>query len=188
MNDIMLDIETLGTSPGYIVTSFCAIPFHLEGGTSSKNFYQSISIRSSLKAGLKIDPDTMIWWMRQSQEARDNFAGLNHCGKDLKETLLAFSEFLAQFETELTLWGNGNRFDCGILEGAYNALSLSAPWKTKLERDMRTYIMDYEYVYKPSDIRGTIHDPMKDCEYQIDVLQEVYRLKHPKFYQIKKSK
>ena len=181
MNDIMLDIETLGTSPGYIVTSFCAVPFHLEEDKPGPyDFYQSISISSSLKNGLKIDPSTMMWWMRQSDKVRDHFAALDHSGQDLKEVLLKFAAFLTHYPPNPTLWGNGNRFDCGILEGCYKAIGLSSPWTTKLERDMRTYIMGYEHLYEPSANRETIHDPRKDCLYQIEVLQKVYKLKHPK--------
>lgn len=181
MNDIMLDIETLGTTPGHIVTSFCAIPFSLEGSyNSSDEFYQSISIKSSLKAGLKIDPFTIMWWMRQNDDSRANFEALDHSGSDLKEVLLQFANWLIVYP-KATFWGNGNRFDCGILEGAYQSLGLSAPWITKNERDMRTYIMGYEEHYESSATRkDAVHDPRKDCLYQIAVLQKVYNLKNNK--------
>jgi hypothetical protein len=178
MNDIMLDIETLGTSPGYIVTSFCAVNFQLETDFVNLDyFYQSISIKSSLKYGLKIDPETMKWWMRQDEETINKFLALDHSGDDLKRILEEFTVWLINFPNP-TLWGNGNRFDCGILEGAFKAVGYSAPWTTKNERDMRTYIMHNEHVYEPSSNRGTTHDPYEDCLYQIKVLQKVYKLKH----------
>lgn len=196
MNDIMLDIETLGTTPGHIVTSFCAVKFDLEKAFDEKNnfeitgrdssgfpnhvqhheFYQSISIQSSLKAGLKIDPSTLMWWMTQSDDARQNFMALDHSGSDLTEVLKQFATWLSYYPKP-TLWGNGNRFDCGILEAAYTAVGWNAPWITKRERDMCTYIMGYEHLYTSSADRDTIHDPRKDCIYQIQVLQRVYNLK-----------
>jgi 3'-5' exoribonuclease Rv2179c-like domain len=177
MNDIMLDIETLGTTPGHIVTSFCAVKFDLEKPSEITEFHRAISIKSSLKVGLKIDLDTMLWWMKQNDDSRKYFIIQNEkYGEEIEDVLYTFGSWIANYP-KATLWGNGNRFDCGILEGAYQALGLPTPWITKNERDMRTYIMGFEHYYESSATRDTIHDSRKDCIYQIEVLQKVYNTK-----------
>lgn len=183
MNDIMLDIETFGTSPGCAILSIGAVRFNLEGEVPSKYeseiFYAPIQIKSNLTYGLTMDPNTILWWMTQSDESRKKLIKAEEFGYRLDTTLDLFSRWI-KHSSVLSVWGNSNRFDCGILAYAFEKLGMEVPWNTKLERDMRTYIMEYPEVYKSSANRNTIHDPIEDCLYQIDVVQKVYELKKSK--------
>ena len=65
----MLDIEALGSKPGSVILSIGAVKF--AGGKILHEFYRRIDPQSCIDAGLKIDVDTVMWWMKQSKEARD---------------------------------------------------------------------------------------------------------------------
>ena len=66
---IMIDIETLGTKAGCVVLSIGACEFSDKG--VGKEFYGCISPESCTNWGLTIEPRTVLWWMNQSQDARD---------------------------------------------------------------------------------------------------------------------
>lgn len=179
MNDVMLDIETVGTHPGCAIISIGAVLFNLEDGELSEtlpSFYTGIKLSSSLYHGLDMDPATIVWWMKQSDKAREHFINTQEHGHTLDEALLRFSKWFHFVEGQ-SVWGNSNRFDCGILAEAYRLLSTNIPWNGKKERDMRTYILDYPDEYQSSDIRKTNHTPIEDCLYQIKVVQQVYQNK-----------
>ena len=70
-SDIMIDIETLGTTPGCVVTSIGACTFSPTDGTAGlQTFYDRIDISDAVGAGLVIEPDTVIWWMGQDADSR----------------------------------------------------------------------------------------------------------------------
>src|ERR1700731_4700055 len=68
MPRVMIDLETLGTRPGCSVLSIGAAEFSPDGVKAS--FYVVVRRSSCLDAGLVEDPDTVVWWGRQSPEAR----------------------------------------------------------------------------------------------------------------------
>ena len=68
---IMLDIETLGTTPGCVIASIGACTFAPESGeVARQTFYDLIDIGDAVGAGLTIEYGTVLWWLRQSDEAR----------------------------------------------------------------------------------------------------------------------
>lgn len=139
-NDGMLDIETMGKNPGAPVLSIGLQMFDLGSRKLGKKFYVQISLESCMAAGLQPDASTILWWMKQSDEARkafesnngayDLFNGLNY--------LRAFVDDSGSHRSRFMPWGNSSRFDCGILMAAYRAAGLHAPWEHWNERDYRT--------------------------------------------------
>jgi hypothetical protein len=73
MRDLMLDLETMGTSPNAAIVAIGAVKFDPGTGELGGRFYQVVDLASSVAAGCVIDPDTVLWWMRQSPEARAMF-------------------------------------------------------------------------------------------------------------------
>ena len=65
---VMADIETMGVTPGSAIVSLGAVKFDLTG--IQDKFYRRICLKSNLGMGLTIDPDTLSWWMKQSDGAR----------------------------------------------------------------------------------------------------------------------
>lgn len=172
LGHVMIDLETLGTKSNSVVTSIAAVEFNLKTGEIGRQFHQNISIKSSVDAGLEINPDTIEWWMNQSDEAR---TGLFNNVKTLKETLYLFRLFLNDIGQEnLSVWGNSNRFDLGLLENAYSKFNQVVPWKYTLERDVRT-LVSFNPDIKKNEVRtGTAHDPISDCLFQIIYCTKIY--------------
>lgn len=183
MSNIMVDIETLGTTPGCVISSLAAIRFNLidpneeEYENNGDVFHESISIQKTLGVDLEINPNTVLWWLNQSKEAQEYFVKVQKIALPLSQVLTRFSLWLAKFHKMspvVSLWGNSNRFDLGILEATYLRSNLPIPWDSRKERDLRTLVMLSPNDYHPSDYRDTIHDPIEDCKYQIKVAKTIY--------------
>jgi len=170
-NHLMLDLETLGVNPGCAILSFAAMPFDLKTGTTSEPFYTTIDLNSSINAGLKIEPDTFKWWMKQNDQAR----GLvSKTGLSLEEALRDFQYFISiQFAGDpFSVWGNSSSFDCSILKSAYDICKLDLPWNVFNERDYRT-VKGLFPANLPKKDSEKAHDPIYDCEYQIECLVQI---------------
>ena len=69
-NDVMIDIETLGTDPGSVILSIGAVEFDLKTGKTGEEFYQWIDLESSSNKGFSVSAGTIKWWMMQNKKAR----------------------------------------------------------------------------------------------------------------------
>ena len=138
MTDVMIDLETLNTSPDAVVLTLGAVKFKRSGPAQTlkdmDHFYTRIELQSCLDAGLSISQETKAWWDQQSAEARHE--ALIHKDRiPLKEALLKFRDW---FGDSRYIWSHGATFDCVILEQAYKACNLPTPWKFWSARDTRT--------------------------------------------------
>lgn len=65
MSDIMVDLETLGTTADAVILSIGAVKFDLVSGQiDDEGFYASISVESSLNRKRRISEDTLLWWFK----------------------------------------------------------------------------------------------------------------------------
>lgn len=170
MSHIMLDIETLGVNPGCIVLSIGAAEIDKKGKIG-KTFKGVIDIESSGNYGLCIEPRTLIWWMDQSEAARNlTFKG----GIDLLEVLSQFNE---AFEWKnKRVWCNGAAFDFPILKAVYNAIGHQTPWKYYDEMDFRTLKNMYKAVYERVKIAPVVaHDCLEDAIAQAKTLHVILK-------------
>lgn len=67
------------------------------------------------------------------------------------------------------MWGNSARFDCGILQNAYNKADIPLPWDFRKERCYRTFVEMFGQIDKTKYI-GFAHNPLDDCRNQITTL------------------
>lgn len=158
--DIMIDLETLGIKAGYGILSIGACSFD-----SKHKFYSKVLPSSNLKYGLKEDSATIAWWQKQSLEAhQESFSGT----EDLLFVLGAFSDFLRTLPEDIRhvyVWGNGADFDLPILQAAYTAVGVPAPWSAFNGRCYRTLKNLYKGV-EPDKFVGEKHTAIADAEYQ----------------------
>ena len=68
MQNVMVDIETLGTSSNSVILSIGAVEFDNENLGAEFEVY--IDPESCTDHGLVIDAPTVMWWLGQSNEAR----------------------------------------------------------------------------------------------------------------------
>lgn len=134
MKDVMIDLETMGLSPRGAIVAIGALSFDLTTGKRGSTFYQVVDLASSA-VGMEIDPDTVIWWLAQSEAARFELID----GE--KSTLFeALDRFKVWFPERARVWGNGATFDVVILRSAFDALAVEVPWHYRAERDVRTLV------------------------------------------------
>lgn len=167
-NNIMIDLETLGTSPGSVIVTIGAVRFDRNG--LKDEFYARIDAKSSVDCGLRLDVSTVMWWLQQGDEARKS---LVQPGQPLKEVLQSFANWSSEPDT---LWGNGASFDNSLLAEAYRLSGVPQPWKFWNDRCYRTLKGIFPEV--PFQRTGTHHDALDDAKSQALHLLEILKA-HP---------
>jgi exodeoxyribonuclease VIII len=162
---VMVDLETLGTRPGSVITSIGATKFD-ENGPYGEPFYMRIDLQSCVDVGMLIDIETVKWWMRQSDEARSEFQKEAFA---IDDVLNSFTEWLCYPSNVVELWGNGANFDNALLKAAYDNIGLKAPWAFWHDRCYRTLKAMYPHIKMPKRV-GTHHNALDDVISQVNHL------------------
>ncbi len=170
--NIMLDLETLDTSPYSIIVTIGAIKFDyltklpkFEELTEKNSFYRRLNIESSEKHGFTRSAETMEWWNKQDKAVRDE-ALTTEPRFDLKKVLKDFKIWAGD---NTKIWSHGATFDCVILQEAYKIMNITPPWKYWDSRDTRTV---YDLAGLKLNSANTKHHALNDCYDQILLLQE----------------
>lgn len=158
---LMIDIETMANESFSSIISLAAVEFDINTGATGKEFYENISLQSCLDLGLIVNADTIMWWMKQSDEARKI---LTSGTISITDALTSFSAFCNQ---DYQVWGNSARFDLGILQNAYNKANMPICWDFRKERCVRTLVSLEPEVRKQYTFSGTAHNALADCHNQI---------------------
>ncbi len=169
MSHIMLDLETLGTTPGSIILAIGACYFSPVDGLG-REFYRVISRESCEKAGLVSEPATVDWWSKQSPEAR-RVLELTESPQAyvLDHALRDFTSFVGKEGSpdDTRIWGNGADFDNALIMYAYKTVGLPVPWKFWNNRCYRTMKSFAPNVPAPPR-RGTHHNGLDDAKTQAE--------------------
>lgn len=166
----MIDIETLSDKSNAIITSIAAQNFSMDG-TLLESFYIDIDIQDSLACGFSVNKSTLLWWMKQSQEAVNKLVEGQEDSKGVHEALKEFASFI--YETKPSwYWGNSAKFDLGKLEDYYSRCRIRIPWNTWNELCYRTECKPYKDVVTAfkKQFAGVKHNPLDDCKNQIACL------------------
>ena len=155
-NNIMLDLETMSLSPYAAIIAIGAVRFDDE--KILDKFYMTIDLSSSVEAGMHMSANTVLWWMKQKDEARKQFLNDN---TDIVTALIAFSDWVGD---NAVVWGNGSAFDNVILSNAYELLAIQQPWPYTNDRCYRTVKNLYPNILL--DRIGTHHNAINDAESQ----------------------
>jgi hypothetical protein len=165
LGHLMVDIETLGTKSNSVICSMAAVNFSLETGEVGRTFYRTIDIQSCLDLNLKIDGSTLKWWLTQNTIAICDLLENNI------ELPVALENFWSWFKNNrldgVKVWGNGSRFDLGLLGDAHVACGMVLPWKHSDERDVRTLVSLRPKIKESMHFDGVKHNPLDDCLHQI---------------------
>ena len=181
MNHVMVDIESLGTSPGSVIMSIGAVLFDPLGEwrVGDPSFDESISIDSCLRSGLTVDGGAIRFWLRDvSDEARDAIFG--RPATPLKDVLSAFGRWWHAAGGKY-VWSHGSNFDTVLLDSAFRAVGQEPPWRYRDILDTRTLFHlapGYydEKRYRESVRDGTAHSAIDDAVNQVHWVQAAYRL------------
>lgn len=160
LRHVMIDLETLGTTPDAAIVSIGAVVFDPRyGKISEKTFYSELDWENQSR---HICPETQEWWTKQSPEAQEALSGLD----DLDTSLRELASWLPK---DSRVWGNGPTFDISILEDAYRQYNIEIPWKFWNIRDCRTVLDMYESSrggLGKSTNRVGAHNSLQDAIYQ----------------------
>ena len=165
MNNIMIDIETMGNGSHAAIISIGAIYFDATG--TGRSFYKKVSLESSVSAGLEMDADTVLWWLKQSDAARKEFETK---GDPVYFVLRRLSEFINK---DCTIWGNGATFDNVILANAFQKFNMSVPWLFYNNRCFRTMKNLFPHIEIPKN--EVKHNALADATWQAQYAVEVLK-------------
>lgn len=172
---LMVDIETMGDMFNSPIISIGAVEFDILTGKTYREFYMPVSLKSSLDLGTKPNADTILWWMKQSDDARKTIT--ENKSFNIQYVLKEFRDFIYELKPEnLQIWGNSNSFDLGTIANSFGLLGQDIPWKYSLERDVRTLVSfkpEIKEKYK-NNFKGIQHHPINDCKNQIGYCSEIY--------------
>lgn len=175
MNHIMLDLETLGKRSDACIVSIGAAQFDINTGDIGETFYCNVNPESSMYYGGTVDGSTIMWWMNQSDEARNQ---LQKKPIALKPALEAFNKFYGSCGGKCKVWGNGCTFDNVILSNAFYKTFIREPWPYNADMDMRTIVAlgDSLLGIKVRDFKreGTYHNALDDAKFQAKVVSTIF--------------
>jgi len=167
---VMIDLETMGTGPLSAIVSIGAVSFSFRRQEIIDRFYSVVDLNSATANGGHIDPDTVMWWLKQSDQARQ---AISHGQVHVNVALLKFNEWFCKQNDgnseEVTVWGNGSDFDNVILASTYEMADIEIPWNFRKNRCYRTVINLYPNIRFFTDhfIRiGDHHNALNDAESQ----------------------
>lgn len=168
----MIDIETMGKGSKAAIVSIAMVFFSLKDAKGVGTTYSAnIKLQSSLDAGLKVDGDTIEWWLTQDEEARKNLLSYR---KPLIDVLEEVATVIKYENPNVKVWGNGASFDLAILKDAFDAVNIPLPWKFFNERDVRTLVDFAPHIKKDMPFDGVKHDAFADCLHQIKYCRAIY--------------
>lgn len=184
MNNVMLDLETIGKGHRAAIVTIGAVFFDPMTGELGAEFEAHIDLRDSARFG-EIDPDTVLWWLGQSDEARAAIA-YNVDGDKrmaLLQALQKFQEWLMQEGKRPCVWGNGAGFDCTIMASAYDAVNkvrFIGYWNGFKDRDVRTVVdMGRDLLgfdpKKDMPFEGVAHRALDDAKHQARYVSAIYQ-------------
>jgi len=173
MNDIMLDLETMGSGPDSAIVAIGAVAFDPLAKELGGEFYRRVDLNSSMKNGGEVEAGTIIWWLRQSESARAELigGGTQHI-IDALEDLHNWVVSTFNLDT-VRVWGNGASFDNVILRRAFERLNTTCPWKFYNDRCYRTLKNMYPDVVL--DRSGVHHHALHDAITQAKHLMEMVK-------------
>lgn len=171
--DLMIDLETMGLPPTGAIAGLGACFFDVQKGEIGPTFYRAVNLATSVKAGMTIDAGTVIWWLGQSQEARD---AIRFSASALTTVLEEFAAFIVEHSRrqDVRPWGNSSSFDLTILGAAYKMAEIDQPWYFTNERCFRTVRNMYPQVeYNPDDKGLDAHNARADAIFQAQHLIKI---------------
>jgi exodeoxyribonuclease VIII len=178
MIDLMIDLETMGRAPRGAIVSLGALYFDLESGGFGASFYGTVDLRDSVRCGMEMDPDTVLWWLGQSPEAIASWKQAE--SQTLSSVLLAFFDWMNDNERNANVWAKGPTYDLSILTAAYKCIGVSSPpWGFRNEKCVRTVInLAMRLGFEPESVprEGLEHHAAWDVWHQVRVCHAAWKV------------
>lgn len=129
-NRVVVFLQTMGNRAGDSIVSLGAV------GDDRDELSLNISLKSCLEFGLKTDPTTLLWWLKQPPESRACITDPH--AAEIDHALGRFSHWLKDHEFDGELWTLRSSWAMPILEAAFKACDRPIPWTHRAPRCLRT--------------------------------------------------
>ncbi|WP_337843552.1 3'-5' exonuclease [Rheinheimera sp.] len=180
MNHIMVDLESAGEGSNAPIVAIGAVAFDPYTGETGSEFYMTITLSSAVKYSSGIEPGAVVWWMKQSDEARAVFR--DEKARSFLEVLLEFDAWLATVceYKKRRIWGNGCDFDPVILSNGYKAAGFQVPWGRYAARGCRDIVdlgRDLLNIDPKNELKmeGVAHNALDDAYHQVRYVSAILR-------------
>lgn len=156
MQDLMVDIETLGVSSDSIIVQIGACYFNRYTGDIGEKFLVNIDPLIQAKMGFKTDNDTLRWWQKQPIT----------WDKDTMDIIYALTYFKRYASKAKNVWCHST-FDFPILMSAYKRIVMKPPFHYTDARDIRT-LDDLANIPRIQTKNPKTHSALEDCLHQVE--------------------
>lgn len=149
MIDITFDFETCSTAPDAAPMQLAAIVWNRfaegEHPFMDDTFNVGIDLRTCVVEGFAFDQDTVNFWSRQNETAKQNVTETECYAVDT--TFVQFCEWIENMKKKyeadtVCLWCQGQDFDFPILKNIARKFNLKMPVHQHYFRDCRTYVLE----------------------------------------------
>lgn len=169
---VMIDIETLGTTPDAEVLEIGVV----EWPDVTSGYHLASSRRLPPQPFRARDEGTIAWWSQQSQTVRDKVLHQRPPGS----VLTVMDEYLPTLDFDIgTVWCYGASFDFPILASLLHDVGLDVPWTYRQQRDLRTVVncseggLEAYHQFLRKHSGGLKHSAMEDAVTQARYLHKL---------------
>ena len=165
---LMIDLETLATTPNAAVLTIGACKFDPQGVDVNSTFYERIKLDSQELYNRKIDDNTLQWWSQQDKQIQEDAFGEGSDRIDLKDAMKKLYTFGLGTSN---VWSHGSIFDVVIIEDICRSFQQAVTWKFWEVRDTRT-------LFDLADVSVRIegkHNALTDAVAQAKAVQQSYQ-------------
>lgn len=176
---LMIDVETLGTRSGSVVTQIgvCAFDINKEG-VYDKGLGINLDPQDCLDYGMKVDWSTIRWWMEQTPEAQATLPRAG-TGLSIHVAMRVIQDYINDLGRLEGVWANGQDFDLPLMANLFELAGCKVPWRYNLGRDIRTLraVSDavndgFPEVERPQP--AIPHNALSDCYAQVLWVQRMW--------------
>ena len=159
--DLMLDIETFGTSYNSAVVQVAMVYFNRESGQLGQEIIVNLDVQDSISNGFEISSETLDWWEKQPREILES---LSVNPFKLKEGLEIIKNFI---HIDSIIWCHST-FDVPILGNVFLKMGNKLPWRYKNVRDIRTLCEQANLNLDMYDWESEkTHNALSDVKFQV---------------------
>lgn len=170
MRDVMLDLETMGSTFNAPIVQIGAVYFDRYTGELGEEFNHNISLEQEMNRGFTPDGSTILWWLAQSKEAQKSVLKRNEWYID--EVYNELNNFLKKSKS---IWSHAT-FDYVILMNHMNKLQIKPKFHYRNAKDIRTLVDLAGIDYSKEDRVGIHHNALDDCKFQINYCVKCFNL------------
>lgn len=169
--DIMIDLETLDTTPTATILTIGAVKFDPFGDDVNdpkcEKFYVRVDLDSCDRIGLTVSPRTIEWWSQQDPKAQEEaFDPENRI--DIVDAMNQLYKFCWGGKR---VWSHGASFDIPICEHVYRTIGKAVPWQFWEARCTRTLFDIGINPHRPPVLK---HHALEDAWNQAVGVQNVF--------------